>query len=178
MARLIIDELEMLNPDELGRLLRFEAVKLHPDISSIEDLITVGCPIDHRDEYGHTALHRAANGNKLEVVKILISKGADIHARTHAGETPLNYAADSCDPDMIEFLISMGGDVHSINKFGWTALWYAIEGGNLEVVKYLLSIGIEFITNDMVPEVESYLDLKNGWNRDVINYMISRESYE
>ena len=49
---------------------------------------------------GITALHRAADWGKIEVVKLLVENGADMQARTTYGErareSALRYKHDEC----------------------------------------------------------------------------------
>ncbi len=93
MSRLTIDELETLTPDLLGELLRDDIQKASPDVQVIQDLLTVGCPINYRDREGWTALHHSAGYGHLEIVKYLISSGADIYVKTRRGYTPYDIAS-------------------------------------------------------------------------------------
>ena len=47
------------------------------------------------DDAGRAAIHFAANGGHIEIVKYLLSKGVDKNLRTRADTTPLHYAARS-----------------------------------------------------------------------------------
>ncbi len=93
-SRKSIDELEILTSDELGKLLIDEAYKSPPDIRHIQDLLTVGCPIDARDYWEQTSLHVVARYGHLDVVKFLLSKGADVHARDEDDKTAWDVALE------------------------------------------------------------------------------------
>ncbi|MGH9731018.1 MAG: ankyrin repeat domain-containing protein, partial [Candidatus Acidiferrales bacterium] len=41
---------------------------------------------------GHSPLHEAAAGGKLEIARLLLDHGADPNARTDDGQTPLSMA--------------------------------------------------------------------------------------
>ncbi len=112
MSKLTIDELEIMTPHELGKLLRNETQSASPDFQYIQDLITVGCPIDARDEHGWTKLHRAAWWGHLEMVKFLVSKGGDIEARTNFGWTSLHNATNNGHLEVVKFLLSNGVDIY------------------------------------------------------------------
>ncbi len=91
MTRPTIDELEILNPFELGKLLHAEIEKDPPDIQYIQDLLHVGCPINARADDGWTALHCASDDGHFEVVKFLISRGADVNIRSDRGLTAWDH---------------------------------------------------------------------------------------
>ncbi len=87
-----IDELEVLTPDQLGRLLHAEVREDSPDVKFIQDLLYVGCPIDARSFRGRTPLHIAAKLGKGDILKLLISLGADVNIRTDNGWTAWDLA--------------------------------------------------------------------------------------
>ncbi len=116
--RLTIDELEILTPDELGKLLRDAVHKPSPDISYIQDLLYVGCPIDSRANDGRTALHLAARNWKVEIIEFLLSNEADIHSRDRFGHTALHKAASNGRAGMVKILISKGADIHARDNSG------------------------------------------------------------
>ncbi len=121
MTRLTIDDLEVLNPEELGKLLCDEVRETSPSVQFIQDILTVGCPIDARPHRGVSALQWAVLSGHLEVVKFLISKGADMNAGDNSGWTTLHYAASNRHLGVVKFLISKGADVSARNNDGYTA---------------------------------------------------------
>jgi Ankyrin repeats (3 copies) len=87
---------------------------LHPDmIGSIERRLARGADINSRKICGVTALHMAAAGGGVEMVRFLIEHGAKVNARDCSGETPLgaakrtrNYTRDKGVQDtVIDYLI-------------------------------------------------------------------------
>ncbi len=117
MTSLTIDELEILTPDELGKFLLDEVRKDPMDVQFIQDLITCGCHIDIRDEFGFTALHIAAYCGDIELVQFLISSGAPVDAKNKADRTALHWAAQMGHLEVAKFLISKRAqvDVRDIN---------------------------------------------------------------
>ncbi len=122
MTKLTIDELEMLNPEELWKLLLDAIHMSHPDIQYITDILDVGCPIDIRDMGGNTSLHWAAWNGKLEVVKLLVSRGVELNARQHWGCTALDIANIHRNLEVIKFLKSVDLDIHTRNGNTWARI--------------------------------------------------------
>ncbi len=117
-----IDDLEILTPDQLGKLLLAEVSKIPPDFKYIQNLLDVGCPIDIRDEWGHTALHYAARDGKLDIVELLLSLGAEVEAMDGFGRTALHMAAMWGQIEVVKFLVSKGALVNTkddINRLAW-----------------------------------------------------------
>ncbi len=121
MTRLTIDELEVLTPDQLMRLLFNEVSRDPMDFQHIKDLLAVGCPIEARDGNGRTALHWAAERGHLGVVGLLVSREADVNARDDGGWSVLHIAAFNGHLEVVEFLISIGADIHARNRYGNSA---------------------------------------------------------
>ncbi len=66
---------------------------LHPDmIHSIERMLERGADINSIQKCSVTALHTAAAGGGVQMVKFLIEHGANVNARDCRGETPLATA--------------------------------------------------------------------------------------
>ncbi len=126
MTRLTIDELEILTPEQLGKLLCTAVFIYPPDVMYIQDLIAVGCPIDVRDNNDRTALHLADLKGNRKVLEFLISVGGDINVRDNGGWTPLHYLVDCGTFDMIQFMILSGAEVNARTNRGYTATDLAI----------------------------------------------------
>ena len=83
---------------------------------------------------GDTALHLAAAGHRVELVRLLLAAGADPNsAKNHRRSGPLHYAADGNGPDWnttrqvqtIQCLLEAGADVNIPDRQGATppAVW-------------------------------------------------------
>jgi ankyrin repeat protein len=103
-------------------------------------LLANGANINNVNDAGSTALHSAAGGHFVEIVKVLIEKGADVNAREivddkNKGETPLHLAVafDSVKFGLSEYdtleivkvLIEKGADVNARTSEGFTPLQLA-----------------------------------------------------
>jgi hypothetical protein len=101
---------------------------------------------------GDTALHLAAAGYRVELVRLLLAAGADPNSTTnHRQSGPLHYAADGYikgpdwDPKRqvktIQCLLDAGADINSQDKNGATPLHRAVRTRCAAAVKCLLERG-------------------------------------
>ncbi|KAJ7385775.1 hypothetical protein OS493_013809 [Desmophyllum pertusum] len=95
--------------------------------------------LDTFDEYGFTALHYAAQYNKVFVVNMLLDFGAKVAVAGVDGSTPLHLAARFNSMDSVLSLLGSGTKVNITNCVtGSTALHEAAAFGNKEIVEHLL----------------------------------------
>ena len=98
---------------------------------------------------GDTALHLAAAGYRVEIVRLLLEAGANPNAATnHRRSTPLHYAADGFitgpvwdakrQVETISSLLKHGADLHSQDKNGASALHRAVRTRCAAAVRFLL----------------------------------------
>ena len=101
---------------------------------------------------GDTALHLAAAGYRVEIVRILLAAGADPNAaQNHRRSTPLHYAADGFitgpawdarrQVDTIRCLKREGAVIHAQDKNGATPLHRAVRTRCAAAVRDLLKAG-------------------------------------
>lgn len=101
---------------------------------------------------GDTALHLAAAGHRVEIVRLLLASGSDPNASmNHRHSGPLHYAADGYinGPDWnperqvqtIERLLLAGADVNAQDKNGAAALHRAVRTRCAAAVRALLKAG-------------------------------------
>jgi hypothetical protein len=101
---------------------------------------------------GDTALHLAAAGYRVEIVRLLLAAGADPNAaRNHRQSGPLHYAADGYinGPDWdanrqvktIRCLLDAGADINAQDKNGATPLHRAVRTRCAAGVHCLLEAG-------------------------------------
>jgi len=103
---------------------------------------------------GDTALHLAAAGYRVEIVRRLLAAGADPNAAgNHRRSGPLHYAADGYingpawnaerQVKTIEVLLAAGADLHGQDKNGATPLHRAVRTRCAAAVRCLLQAGAE-----------------------------------
>jgi len=101
---------------------------------------------------GDTALHLAAAGHRVELVRLLLAAGADPNStRNHRQSGPLHYAADGYinGPDWnatrqvqtIQCLLDAGADINARDKNGASPLHRAVRTRCAAAVKCLLERG-------------------------------------
>jgi hypothetical protein len=101
---------------------------------------------------GDTALHLAAAGYRLEIVRLLLAGGADPNAASnHRRSSPLHYAADGYitgpawdakrQVRTLRCLLDAGAAVNAQDKNGATALHRAVRTRCASAVQFLLQAG-------------------------------------
>jgi ankyrin repeat protein len=116
------------------------------DLEAVKHLLAQkGADINLKDYWsGQTALHAAAVGGHLEIVKFLVESGADKEAKTKSALTPLHFAAIDGHFGIVKFLVESGADKKAKTKGNQTPLQWAQRCRNTSIVDYLKSI-INFI---------------------------------
>jgi ankyrin repeat protein len=119
--------------------------------------------IDVADSKGWTALHYAAEGGQLEVVKWLIEMNANVNAAENDGGTALHLAAARGHKTVVMELLNRQANIDVTDKLQRTALHYAAKGGHKEVGQILVDRGAK------VDEADGWLNtalIYATWNRD------------
>lgn len=78
--------------------------------------------INGKSKQGWTALHCAANEQKLSTISLLINSGANVNEQDNEGFTALMNAASIDDTETIKVLLDHGADLKIKNKKGKTSL--------------------------------------------------------
>ena len=104
-------------------------------------LIDHGADVHAKDVQGRTALHHAAERNRLKGIKSLITAGANVNAADNYGSRPLHCAACYGHRDAVELLIANDAEVNSIDNVGRPPLYYAARWGRGSVAALLISKG-------------------------------------
>lgn len=103
---------------------------------------------------GDIALHLAAAGYRLEIVRLLLDADADPNsAANHRQSTPLHYAADGCvdspawnpkrQVQTIQCLLDAGAKINGGDKNGATPLHRAVRTRCAAAVKCMLAAGAD-----------------------------------
>lgn len=110
-----------------------DAAKVSALICAHPDLVRVV------GEHDKTALHWAAESDRLEVARILVDAGADIEAKTSWGASPLDWAATLGSARVAELLLSRGAR-------GFTLITAAALG-KLKEVAAIVESGVDLSTH-------------------------------
>ncbi len=94
-----------------------EAAK-NGDIVAADHALNAGAQINTQERDEAQAIHHAAAGGHLPMVRWLIEHGASVNAVDNLGETPLHYALKNNQFDVAKLLIEYGANVNSTNFFG------------------------------------------------------------
>ena len=134
---------------------------------------------------GDTALHLAAAGYRVEILRLLLAAGADPNAAAnHRRSTPLHYAADGFitgpawdakrQVGAIRSLLQQGADIHAQDRNGATPLHRAVRtrsaaalSAQREIIQAFLSAGVSADLRDgRGKTVRDWA--RSGWIRDVL----------
>lgn len=107
------------------------------------------------DSWGCTALHYAAKGGSVEVVKRLLELGAEVDAIDAWDETPLHLAARGGHIKACETLLAAGACIDATNAEERTPLVLAGQAGNEAVCNMLIQrgAGVAGMPNEEVPSL-------------------------
>ena len=106
-------------------------------------LLDRGAAIDAKDREGKTALAKAAEADKLPLIRLLLERGAIANARAVDGSTPLFYAAEQDRGAAIALLLEGGADPNLPGRKGLRPLAAAAYNGSTESVEKLLQFGAD-----------------------------------
>jgi len=111
------------------------------DQALIRTMIQQGADVNAPGVDGSTALHRAVNGDYLDVVDMLLRAGAKVAAADRYGVTPLSLACINGNAAMIRRLLDAGADPNAVDPAGETALMTAARTGLPDAMRVLIDAG-------------------------------------
>ncbi len=164
VAAIVDDEVRDVN-----RLLRAD-VGLATRLIETERLYDAG--IAHWIYTGDTALHLAAAGYRVDIIRSLLTAGADPNAAHNRRRgTPLHYAADGCitvpawnekhQLAAIRCLLEHGADLHAADANGATPLHRAVRTRCAGAVKLLLEAGAVPVRRNQAGSTAFHLAVQN-----------------
>src|SRR5689334_4323621 len=151
-----------------------ELLKAAPDLATgfIREPRLHQSKIFHWIYIGDTALHLAAAGYRVELVRLLLDAGADPNSiMNHRQSSPLHYAADGylTGPDWnakrqvetIKCLLDAGAEINAQDKNGATPLHRAARTRCAAAVKYLLKRGSDPMLQNKPGSTAFHLAVQN-----------------
>jgi ankyrin repeat protein len=121
-------------------------IAAHDQPELVGMLLDLGADINAGNDYGVTALHRAADTGAINAMETLLEAGADVNARNSMGQTPLMYASISGNAEIARFLLRHGAEVNAVSSAwgfcgGVSALLLASSDPHAETIRVLLDAG-------------------------------------
>jgi uncharacterized protein len=114
----------------------------HGDLEKVRRLVEHGADINAKDEYGQTALMKAAHRGQVELVRLLIKNGADLNTTAKYNLSALMLSLIAGHPDVARLLIEAGADVNLRSNMNfYSALHLAENAGYREIVALLKQRG-------------------------------------
>src|SRR4051812_8517772 len=86
------------------------------DNAAVQALLQKKADVNSTDRTGATALHMAAEANRLDLVDLLIKAGANVKAETRYKVTPMALAASNGNASIIQRLLDAGVDANSTSS--------------------------------------------------------------
>jgi ankyrin repeat protein len=104
------------------------------NMPGVQSLLAHGAKVN---QPGWSALHYAASGPDVNIVRLLLDRGAEIDAGSPNGSTPLMLAAQYGPEDSVRLLLQRGADVKRRNQLDLGAVDFARKSGRESVVKLI-----------------------------------------
>lgn len=151
-----------------------QLLKADPSLASrlIDEARLYQSKIFHWIYSGDTALHLAAAGYRVELVRLLLAAGADPNSKAnHRQSGPLHYAADGYitgpvwnakrQVKTIQCLLDAGADINAQDKNGATPLHRAVRTRCAAAVKCLLESGSDATLKNKPGSTPFHLAVQN-----------------
>jgi ankyrin repeat protein len=151
----------------------------HCYINKVKELIDQGVvDVDHRGYFGQTALHEAAAGGHIALVKVLTEEYfANVDATNDRSETPLWLAAERGHLGILSYLIEKhNANTNATDTFKRTPLHIASVQGQYEIALYLLETHYHLDTAvDFMGRTPLHLACSAG-NADIVKLLLHHGS--
>ena len=113
---------------------------LAPNATIARLLVEHGAGVNEVDQFGESALWRAAENARVAVVEALLQAGAYVNTANRQGKTALWQAAADGREDVVEALVRAGADVNKAHRRGDTPL---IVAANKAIATMLIERGAD-----------------------------------
>ncbi|XP_071115765.1 death-associated protein kinase 1-like [Haliotis cracherodii] len=139
------------------------------NVDGLKDLSETANNIDLNtaNKHGETAVHMAASGGHVDVIKFLQSKGVDVGVRDKQGDSAVYWAARQGQLDVIKYLQEANVPLDGKNKSGENALHVAARYGHAHVVDHLCEAGVSINLQDSLGETPAHSAAWHGFSHIV-----------
>ena len=102
------------------------------DVTTVDQMLQDGMPVDVSGWNDSTALHLATANNRTDVIKHLLNERADVNRQDRGKDTPLHMAARNNNTETAQLLIDNRADISLKNYNNTTPLDEAYKGSEIE----------------------------------------------
>ena len=95
------------------------------------------------DDDGAGAMHLAATGGHLNVVRLLLGRGFAPDKLDTVGRSPLYFAAREGHCEVVEVLLAAGARAECVRDDGWSAFLIAVQEGHVRIAELLAEAGAD-----------------------------------
>ena len=138
-------------------------------------LLIHGPDINCKDEYGMSALHKAAAAQSYRssttAIQFLVANNCDINCPSNQGLRAIDYAIRARREDTVKLLIDSGCDLNLTDAEGRTPLHRAIQVGEEGVIKLLIDSGCDLNLADAEARTHIHHAIHAGRN-DIVKLLI------
>ena len=119
-------------------------------LDKITEMLAANASVELRktDSEGRTAIHYAAMGGSLPVLKELVEKGAQINSADSKRRTALFFAALYKQNEAFDFLLAQGAKINQQAMGGMTIAMIGAYSGNLHILKTAAEKGVRLESKD------------------------------
>jgi ankyrin repeat protein len=143
------------------------------DAAAVLSQLEAGADPDAWNAGGAAAIHLAARGKHLEVVRALLDGGADVDRQEEGlGSTALMMALHASDPETARLLISRGADV-TLAGGGYAPIILAASKSTVDVVELLIEHGAIADAREEVHLVRAMHGAARGGRTDVVRVLLA-----
>ena len=164
-------DIKVFHTTTLRHALSEASIQDHP--KTVDLLIKEGCPLEHYDAEGYTALHHACQNGRLSVAKSLITNGALIDAPGPQGQTALHLAMHVPHQNVVMLLIQHKANVNARDATFRTPLHIGASLGNVAMCSYLLNEGAQLDSREVQSKTSLQLACEAG-HYELVQMMLNQ----
>ena len=146
---------------------------IHDYPKIVDLLIKEGCPLEHYDAEGYTALQHACQKGHLSVAKSLIFNGAMIDAPGPQGQTALHLAMHVPHQNVVMLLTQHKANVNARDSTFRTPLHIAASLGNVAMCSHLLNEGAQLDSREVQSKTSLQLACEAG-HYELVQMMLNQ----